>query len=495
MHGAVRRRPPLQARKSCVKTAGVNQPPKAVGVDSPDDELPPLEGEPAWKKWATRIVTLAVVGAIGFGIWWRFVRDRPPPKKELVTAKLDRGTIQQTVSATGTIYPVNQVEVGTQVSGTVAEIRTDRNKTVTAGDIIAVIDPSRYEAQLSQTRAAASVAEADVERVRVQIREAEQTLARVKSLVDRGAGAQAELDAAEIALARAKADLRGSQARANQAYAAVKSARVDLDKTVIRAPISGVVIKRSVDVGQTVAAAMQAPVLFQIAADLSEMEVRAAVDQADIGKLSKGQTATFTIAGEKEPFEATVHDIWLSPTVTQSVVTYDVILRVQNRGGKLLPQMTANVKVTTAKKEGALRVPNAALRFKPPKELIAEEAGTNGRQATGDRRQATGDGGVRRGPEGEVATKDAKPDAVAKASGRGGGDKGGMKIWVKTADGKLLRAVPVVTGIADDSFTEIVSGALKEGDEIVTEMRTGKKGAGSQPMGGQRGGGRGGLRM
>src|SRR5438045_834765 len=123
MDGRVRRRPPLQAPRSCVKTAGVNQPPKAVGIDSPaavdDDGLPPLEGESAWRKWATRLVTLAVLAAIGFGIWWRFVRDRPPPKKELVVAKLDRGTIQQTVSATGTIYPVNQVEVGTQVSGTV----------------------------------------------------------------------------------------------------------------------------------------------------------------------------------------------------------------------------------------------------------------------------------------------------------------------------------------------------------------------------------------
>ena len=395
-------------------------------------ELPPLEETSVLRRWLTRVIVLAVVGGLAFLAWRRF-RPHPVPSKVPVSEKVDRGTIEETVSATGTVQPVNEVDVGSQVSGTIAEILTDRNRSVKAGDVIARIESSRFEAALSQARAAASVAEADINRASVGVREAQQNLARTKLLLERGAGAAAENDTAQIALDRARADLRASQARAEQAYAAVRSAKVDLDHTTIRAPIDGVVIKRSIDAGQTVAASFQAPVLFQIAQDLSEMEVHAAVDQADIGKLHKGQFGSFTVSGAKDPFDATVYDIWMSPTVTGTVVTYDVILRVKNPEGQLLPQMTATVKITAAKAEGVLRVPNAALRFKPPRELLAGAGEVDDKAAKGPR----------------------KP-----------------KVFVRDADGKHVHSIPVETGIADESFTEIKGGALKEGDEVVVDLRS-----------------------
>lgn len=435
------------------------------------DELPPLEEGSALKTWVVRGLVLAVLVGVGW-MAWRKWRGGQAPVRRLTVVKVERGDLAETVTASGTVYPVNQVDVGSQVSGTISEILTDRNRTVTAGDIIARLEASRYETALAQAQAAAAVATADLERTRVSVREADQNLARARTLVERGAGTSVEVDSASIAVDRAHADVKAAQARVSQAWAAVKTARVDLDRTVIRAPISGIVIKRSIEVGQTVAASLQAPVLFQIAQGLGEMEVRAAVDQADIAKLDKGMPASVTVPGVRVPLDATVFDIWLSPTVTQTVVTYDVILRVKNPDGKLLPQMTANVKVTTAQRSDVVKVPNAALRFKPPADIV----------------EGGGEVAKTEPPKAE-APKGARPPG---AGARPRGDRAPPKVYVKVdkGDGKpWVRALPVQVGISDGSFTEIISG-LEAGVEVVTELRTGKKkdAPSPQPQGPPRGG-------
>jgi HlyD family secretion protein len=412
-------------------------------------------------------VTFLIIGGLlaGGGVFaWK--RASAPTPVTFRMVRVDRGSVEATVTATGALNAVVTVQVGSQVSGTILKLGADFNSKVVQGQVIAQIDPTRFRANVAQAEAALKSAEAALIRADVNVRQTKVELDRAKPLAEKQVIGAAELDAARSKYDQAVADRASADAQVGQARASVGVARVDLERTTIKAPIDGTVLQRSVDVGQTVAASLQAPVLFTIAQDLSRMEVHAAIDEADVGKLHEGQEATFTVdAYPGETFRATIFQIRSQPTVTQNVVTYDAILRVGNEAGKLRPGMTASVRAVSQRHEGVLRVPNSALRFRPAADLIEKVAG------------APGAGG---------------PDAGARvARGPKGGEGGELKAagtrWAKAyqARGDKVAAVRFKPGIADDEFTEIAAGNLHEGDEVVVDASGGSQPAApGGPMGG-----------
>lgn len=338
-------------------------------------------------------------------------------KVEYRTEAATRGDIQAAVTASGTVNPVSTVLVGTQVSGTIKSLYADFNSRVKKGQIIARIDPAFFETQLAQ-------AQANADRVQASLRDADRLLNQNKNLFARNLVAKNDYDAAETNYDSAKAQLA-------QAKAALQAAETNLNYTRIYSPVDGVVISRNVDVGQTVAASFQTPTLFTIAQDLTKMQIDTNVAESDIGAVKVGQDVEFTVdAYPDTTFKGKVWQKRQAPITVQNVVTYNVVIQVQNRDFKLMPGMTANVSIITATKDGVLRIPNAALRFRP----------------------------AERAPEKATA---------------GGGEKKGPGIWV-LENGRPKR-VAVTLGISDGNFTEVLSGDLKEGQQIIVESL--KKGA------------------
>src|SRR5438034_10600027 len=331
------------------------------------------------------IIVLLLVAVIGGGGAAYYIRSNKQDV-QVQTAPITRGDIIDSVGATGTLQAVTTVQVGSQVSGNIQWLGADFNSIVKKGQVIARLDPSLFEAQvqqaranLGQARANLTKAQSDLERAKVQLVDAQQKYTRAKELAARNLVPQSDLDAAKIAVDSAQATLASQQATVAQTQAAVSQSQasvnqnqVNLDHTVIGAPIDGIVIQRSVDVGQTVAASMQAPTLFVIAADLTKMQVNANIDEADVGRIRPGQHVTFRVdAYPTETFEGAVSQIRLQPQVVQNVTTYGTVIDVPNQQLKLQPGMPANVKVGMAKRNDAHRVPNAALRFRPTPEVFA----------------------------------------------------------------------------------------------------------------------------
>src|SRR5881628_2038321 len=331
------------------------------------------------------VIGLLIVLAIGAGAGAYYIR-RSAPEIQVVTSPVTRGDIVDTVGASGTLQAVTTVQVGSQVSGNISFLGADFNSIVKKGQVIARLDPSLFDAQLQQaranlqqTRANLAKAQSDLERAKVQLTDAQQKYTRSKELAAKQLLPQSDLDAAKIAVDTAQAGLASQQATVNQAQAAVTQSQasvnqnqVNLDHTIINAPIDGIVTQRSVDVGQTVAASMQAPTLFIIAADLTKMQVNANIDEADVGRIRPGQHVTFRVdAYPTDNFEGTVSQIRLQPVVVSNVTTYGTVIDVPNVQLKLKPGMTANVKVEIAKRTDVLRVQNAALRFRPTPDLFA----------------------------------------------------------------------------------------------------------------------------
>jgi HlyD family secretion protein len=331
------------------------------------------------------IIGLLIVLAIGAGAGAYYIR-RGGPEISVNTAPISRGDIVDTVGASGTLQAVTTVQVGSQVSGNIQYLGADFNSIVKKGQVVARLDPSLFDAQLqqakanlSQTQANLTKARSDLERTKVMLVDAQQKFARSKELAEKKLVPQSDLDAAKIAVDSAAASLASqeatvvqTQAAVSQSQASVNQNQVNLDHTVIEAPIDGIVTQRSVDVGQTVAASMQAPTLFIIAADLTKMQVNANIDEADVGRIRPGQHVTFKVdAYPTETFEGTVSQIRLQPVVVQNVTTYGTVIDVPNAQLKLKPGMTANVKVEIAKRSDALRMPNAALRFRPSTDVFA----------------------------------------------------------------------------------------------------------------------------
>lgn len=338
---------------------------------------------------ALLVLALAIAGAV---VWQQSRKADEAPRFR--TVKVERGPITATVSATGTLNPVTSVQVGTQVSGQIKELFVDFNSVVKKGQLVARIDPETFEYRVRQAQADTEAARSALGRAQVSLINVQRELNRTKELVARNFVSPAELDARQSAFDLAQADVRNAQAVVAQREASLASARVDLGRTEIRAPVDGVVIKRSVDVGQTVAASLQAPELFVIARDLRDMQVDASIDEADIGRIRVGQRASFTVDSfPGRSFNGEVKQVRKAAQSVQNVVTYTVLITAANESGQLMPGMTANVRIVTDTRESVLKVANAALRFRPPGEAAADKGGKAGDSKAADAKGAPAAGG------------------------------------------------------------------------------------------------------
>ena len=309
------------------------------------------------------VIAILVLAGTGYGFWrW----GNSPKESSYVTVPVQRGNVTQVVSSTGTLQAVVTVLVGSQVSGTIDKLFADFNSKVKAGQVVAQLNQDKFKAAVDQARANLLAAQSNFEKAKVSVGDALRTLERNRELRKRDIMAQSELDAAQTAYDAAVAQLEVNKAQIAQAQAALNQASVDLNNTVIHSPVDGIVISRSVDVGQTVAASLQAPTLFTIANDLAKMEVHTNVDEADVGNVTEGQEVTFTVdAFPARRFRGRVHQVRNAPTVVQNVVTYDAVVRIDNKELLLKPGMTANVQFLVNRREDVLTIPNMAIRFKP----------------------------------------------------------------------------------------------------------------------------------
>ncbi|MEY4528246.1 MAG: hypothetical protein RL768_1965 [Nitrospirota bacterium] len=362
---------------------------------------------------------IAVLLLIGAGTWYWF--NGGPPPIQYKTALVDRGPITSIVTATGTVNPVVSVLVGSQVSGKIAKLFVDFNAVVKQGQPLAQIDPLPFQSRVNQARAAVKSAAGNLAKATNMAAQRKRERDRMAALRTQAFVSQADLDLAETNHRDADANVQVMQSQLDQAQATLASAELDLGYTTIYSPVNGIVVSRNVDVGQTVAASFQTPTLFVIAQDLTQMQVDANVSEADIGGVAEGKTASFRVdAYPKHFFDGTVTQVRNAPISIQNVVTYDVVITVDNKDLKLKPGMTANVTIVTAKKESPLRVPNGALRFRMPTVPI---------------------------------------------------DKKVSQVWVFDQENKPHQAV-VITGIADSLFTEITEGPVQEGDRVILGIDT-----------------------
>ena len=321
------------------------------------------------KRLLIAVVLLATV-AVTVGAYVRYSRGEA--ETQISYLAVSRGDVVESVGATGTVQPVRTVMVGSQVSGIIKALHADFNSIVRQGDIIAELDPSLFQTQIEQARANLTRSQTDRDRLRITLDDTKNRAQRTRSLFDRKIATQQDLETAQVNVRSAEASLKASEASIVQSQAALNQTEVSLAHTVIRAPIDGIVISRNVDVGQTVAASMNAPVLFIIAADLTKMQVIASVDESDVGRIRPGQTVRFRVdAYATEEFLGSVAQVRLQPIVSQNVVTYATVIDVPNPALKLKPGMTANVTIEIAKRTNVLRVPNASLRFIPTTDTFA----------------------------------------------------------------------------------------------------------------------------
>jgi len=412
----------------------------------------------------------------------------------LALAPVDRGDIADVVGATGVLQAVTTVQVGSQVSGTINTLYADFNSNVRKGQIIARLDPSLFEARVAQTRANLASARADVERAKATIADAKQKYDRAKVLAAQNLLPAADLDSAKAAYDGALAQLQAAEATVSQAVASLNQAQVDLSHTVIAAPIDGVVLARNVDVGQTVAASFQAPVLFVIANDLTHMQVNASIDEADIGRVQQGQAVTFRVdAYPDETFRGRLEQVRLQPVTAQNVVTYNTIVAVDNKTLRLMPGMTATVSVIIQERQGAVRLPAAALRFRPEGFEDRRRAGgvrpaaaaggalpgvqpatggPGGSGASTEGRRSREGGGRRRADAGPAAGSGEGPEGQgrsAEGQGAGGGEGRGPGrpglVFVPDEKGQP-KPVRVRLGISDGRYIEVLEG-LEEGQAVV----------------------------
>jgi HlyD family secretion protein len=395
---------------------------------------------------------------------------------------IDKGNIEALVITTGSLNPVITVDVGSQVSGKIDKLYVDFNSRVKEGQVIAELDQAQFITRVKQNEANYKSAEASLEKTKVTLDNTKKKYDRAMNLFEKDLISFEEKEAIETQYYSAMADIQSSEARLEQADSQLDSSKVDLTYTIIKSPIDGIVINRRVNIGQTVAASFQAPVLFQIANDLSKMQVECSVDEADIGKVKEGQKVRFTVdAFPDENFTGKVSQVRYAPEIVQNVVTYTTIVEVNNPELKLRPGMTATVSVVTGEAKNVLRVPNSALRFNPslnPEEM--RELMESMRQEMRERREGSSR------PEGSRPGEDAhrqatqRPGSGQHASGMRGFSMQGARmrqfarVWMEDESGKLKMAF-VRTGVTDNSYTEVVSGSLKEGQLVITGETSGQE--------------------
>ena len=370
------------------------------------------------KKGLIFLVTLLALGAGGYFAYQRFAPA--PPAPQLVTGTVSRGNVVQGIDATGRLEAVTTVQVGSQVSGTIKALYADFNSQVKRGQVVAELEPSLFQTQVEQAEATVVRARADLERSRVQLDDARQKLTRARDLAARQLLPQADLETAEANSRTAESAVKSAEAQLVQAQASLNQTRVNLSHTIITAPIDGVVISRNVDVGQTVAASMQAPTLFAIANDLTQMQVSANIDESDIGQVASGQPVTFGVdAYPDQTFTGTVVQVRLNPVIESNVVSYVTIISVPNPEMRLRPGMTANVTVEVARADNTLRVPASALRFAPTPELFASLGQPVPEAMAADAKPHEADAA----PQPQAAAVPGAADAGARG-GEGGGPPG-----------------------------------------------------------------------
>lgn len=460
------------------------------------------------KTW---ILILVAVAAVAIFAAFR-MRGKTP--EQYFTAKIDRGDVREVVEATGTINAVTTVQVGSQVSGTIAQLSADFNSQVRRGQVIAQIDDSVFRGNLLQSRADLenaranhAAARANLERARAAAQQARAEYQRTQALAKEGVMSQQQLEVARANAESADAGVSAAQAQSSQAAAQVKQreatvqvAETNLSHTTIRAPIDGIVVARNVDVGQTVAASMQAPTLFTIAQDLTKMQVYAKTDESDVGQIRPGLPVSFKVdAFPRETFRGRVVQIRMNATTVQNVVTYDTVVEFDNPERKLFPGMTAYVSIPVAEARAVLRVPNGALRFKPaitPEELralyskhgIEMGGGRGGRAQPASFAGGTGQQRQRRQQDPAAAAESEREPAQPREP------RQDIAVIWKQGPNKELVPVRVRIGITDHTVTEIaqvLNGEIGEGAEVITgsmsAMRAG--GGGGGPAGGMRPGG------
>jgi HlyD family secretion protein len=377
---------------------------------------------------AKRVIVAVVLAgaAIGGGALWahRRAASKAAPSFRFDFAKVDEGPLRAKVTATGTVNPIVTVQVGAQVSGTIQALGADFNSVVKPGQMMAQIDPRIFKASVQQAEANFLAAKANVLQIRAQLTNARKQARRNQTLLAQKFVAQQDVDATDTAAAALGAQLKAAEAVTAQTEAALATARTNLAYTTIRSPVSGIVITRNIDVGQTVAAAFAAPTLFLVGEDLTKMQVDTNIAEADVGRLARGMAATFTVdAYPTQIFSGRIREVRNSPQVIQNVVTYDAVIDVDNAALKLKPGMTANIEIVYAERETVLRVPNAAIRFRPPADMQGKT-----------------------------------PPAVPL-------DR--KVVWVRREGSPTpLFFKP---GVSDGVLTEVLEGDLRAGDQVITE--------------------------
>jgi len=387
------------------------------------------------------LIALLLAVAIAAGGYLYLKKERTGPSYR--TATVERGEIVDTITATGTLNAVTTVSVGSQISGTIQSLFVDYNSRVRKGEVIAQIDPSLLDAAVIQARGNLENMKAALLKSKVAVTDTERTYRRNRELLPNGFVAQSDVDSSQTAYEQAVAQEKSAEAAVTQAEGALKVAQTNLGYATIRSPVDGIVISRNVDVGQTVAASFQTPTLFTIAQDLTKMQIDTNVDESDIGRAAKGQSVDFTVdAWPEKTFRGKVSQVRNAPIVTQNVVTYDVVILVDNRDLLLKPGMTANVTIQVKKYEDILKIPNAAMRFRP-------------------------------------ASKAQEPLWMLTK----GKESSGQKVYTLGKDKKPV-AVSIRTGVSNGSYTELVGGNLKEGDLVITgEAPKASSGSGGTPPG------------
>jgi HlyD family secretion protein len=415
------------------------------------------------------------------------------PEEQYFTAKVDKGDIRQVIDATGTINPVTSVQVGSQVSGMISKLYVDFNSKVTKGQVIAEIDPKLFDGAVLQARADLGNAQASLVAAKSNLVKDQATLNQNRLDYDRAVGlakqgvvsqqqldqAKATYDAITAQVGSDRAAIQQAEAQVAQRTASLKVAEINLDYTIIRAPINGTVVNRSIDIGQTVAASLQAPTLFTIALDLTKMRVYAKTDEGDVGEIRPGHSADFKVdAFPKEQFHGVVNQVRMNATTVQNVVTYDTIVDFDNPEMKLFPGMTAYVSIPVASVSDVVKVPNAALRYKP--DLPAAKIQELYRKY-----------GIEAAPSAQVSLESpakqaggaTAPRPAAASSPNGTGDH--AIVWKLLPD-KSLQPVQISIGLTDHTYTAMTAGDLKPGEELVTGVTTAKSGSAGPGLAGPR---------
>jgi len=388
-----------------------------------------------------------LVAAVAGAVWWFGFHSGKSDVKYRV-AKIEKGDLRVTVTATGTVQPFLLVQVGTQVTGTIQKLNVDFNSKVKANEVVAQIDPAPFQAVVDQNKANLDKAVSDVVRVKAMLTQAEKELARARELQKKELISASDFDTAVANYDSLVAQVKVSDAAVAQAQATLESSQVNLRYCTITSPIDGIVISRNVDVGQTVAASLSAPTIYVISDDMKKMQIQASVAEADIGRIKENMDVTFTVdAHRNDTFKGKVAQIRLSPTTVQNVVTYTVIINADNPEFKLLPGMTANVSFEISQYADVVKIPNAALRFTPPgaADALAKEA-----------------------PKKDPPADGAAPRAGGQASGKSRERKASGRVWVHGAEGPV--AVPVSVDATDGAFTRMVKGELAEGQEVIVGL-------------------------